>query len=74
VKGRKEKSGGMMGAKDKSNSLDNTYSAAVGVWLRKERVRIFLHARNLGEHYWTVVKERPFKLDPVEAALHNSDS
>lgn len=50
MKGRKAKSGGMMGAKDKSNSLDNTYSAAVGVWLRKERVRIFLHARNLGEH------------------------
>lgn len=29
MKGRKEKSGGMMGAKDKSNSLDNTYSGSL---------------------------------------------
>lgn len=37
VKGRKEKGDGAIGAKEQiSNSLDNIYSTAVEVWLRKE--------------------------------------
>lgn len=41
MKGRKAKSDGVTGAKDKSNSLDNIYSAAVGAWLRRNEAGYF---------------------------------